>query len=504
MILLAALNAKYIHAAFGLRCLAANMGALESRTRIAEFDINQRPLEIAEKILAASPAIVGLGVYVWNARPALEVVRLLKRIAPEIPIVLGGPEVSHETAEQEICALADVVITGEADLEFARVCRQLLGGMPPPEKIVAAELPDLARLESPYRLYGPEDLAHRIVYVEASRGCPFRCEFCLSSRAGPVRQFPPEKFLDEMDALLRRGARQFKFVDRTFNLHLETALSILAFFERRYEPGLFLHFEIVPDRVPEPLMAALGRFPAGALQLEAGVQTFNAEAAALINRRQDYGLLEANLRALRERTQAHLHADLIAGLPGEDLESFARGFDRLLALNPHEIQVGILKRLRGTSLSRHTEPWGMVYSPEPPYEILCNRLVGFPEMQRLRRFAKYWDALGNSGNFRQSVRRLWDEGGSPFRAFMAFADWAHGVLNRTDSIALATWARLLGDYLTQILGREPEAVRAWLRSDFEAAGRAEIPPFLRGGEEPGRKARGGERLSRRQQRHRPG
>jgi radical SAM superfamily enzyme YgiQ (UPF0313 family) len=502
VILLCTLNAKYIHASFGLRCLMANMGELSPQTQMMEFDINQRPLEIVEKILATAPAIIGLGVYVWNARQTLEVVRMLKQIAPAIPIVLGGPEVSYETGTQEICALADAVISGEGDLKFAEVCRLLLAGTPLPQKLIAAELPDLAALRSPYALYTPEDLAHRLIYVEASRGCPFRCEFCLSSRDIPVRQFPLDQFLAEMDALFQRGARQFKFVDRTFNLHLETTLAILDFFWQRYEPGLFLHFEIVPDRLPEPLREALAKFPPGALQLEAGVQTFNEEAASLIERRQNYPRLEENLRTLREQTHAHLHADLIAGLPGEDYESFAAGFDRLLALRPHEIQVGILKRLRGTSLSRHTEPWGMVYCQEPPYEILCNRLIDFSTMQRVRRFAKYWEHVANSGNFRQSVERLWaTAGSSPFHSFMAFSDWAYGILKRTDSVSLSTWARLLLDYLSGVCGQEPEEVRALLLADFESAGRKEVPPFLRGEGAVSARSRTSERLTKRQQRH---
>ena len=478
-ILLSTLNAKYIHASFGLRYLAANMGELAPRTRIAEFDINQRPLDIVEKLLAQAPSIIGLGVYVWNARQTLEVVRMLKRIAPAIPIVLGGPEVSHEPEQQEICTLADVVIRGEADLKFAEACHLLLDGQLPPQKIVAAELPDPAELQLPYSLYDAEDLAHRVIYVEASRGCPFRCEFCLSSLEIPVRQFPLERFLAAMDELMQRGARQFKFVDRTFNLHMETSLAILDFFWQRYQPGLFLHFEIVPDRVPQALREALAKFPPGALQLEAGVQTFNAEAAGRIERRQNYERLEENLRFLREQTSAHLHADLIAGLPGETLESFAEGFDRLLALRPHEIQVGILKRLRGAPISRHTETWGMVYADDAPYELLCNGLLDFAAMQRVRRFAKYWDHVANSGNYVETVAWLWSEKRSPFWSFMAFTEWAYETLRRTDSISLLTWAELLFRHLTETEHIEPERVKELLRSDFARTGRKDLPQFLR-------------------------
>ena len=254
-------------------------------------------------------------------------------------------------------------------------------------------------------------MAHRLIYVEASRGCPFSCEFCLSSLDIPVRQAPLPALLSHLQRLLDRGVRQFKFVDRTFNLNLETARTILEFLLERHQPGRFFHFEMVPDRLPDALRELIARFPAGALQFEVGVQTFNAEVAARISRRQDYARLEDNFRFLREQTGVHIHADLIVGLPGESLESFAAGFDRLIALGPHEIQVGILKRLRGTPIVRHDAEWQMVYSPHPPYEILQNRLIDFRQMQKLRRFARYWDLVGNSGNFVETTPLIWSEAG---------------------------------------------------------------------------------------------
>ena len=191
-ILLCTLNAKFIHAAFGLRYLFANLGELQSRAELAEFDINQKPIDIAEALLARQPRILGLGVYIWNVVPTTELVAILKRARPELVIILGGPEVSYECDQQEIIRLADHVITGEADLKFAEVCRQLLSTegalrsttLP---RIIPAELPDLARLTLPYELYDERDAAHRVIYVEASRGCPFTCEFCLSSLDVPVR-----------------------------------------------------------------------------------------------------------------------------------------------------------------------------------------------------------------------------------------------------------------------------------------------------------------------------
>lgn len=374
-IVLTTLNAKYIHAAFGLRYLMANLGPLREQAALVEFDINQRPLDIVEALLAREPRIIGFGVYIWNTAPTLEVIALLKRLRPSLKIVLGGPEVSYETETQDIVALADHVILGEGDLKFAEVCRQLLAGGTPPARILPAELPDFSQLALPYEFYDDRDVAHRVIYVEASRGCPFTCEFCLSSLDIPVRQVPLPALLAALDRLLQRGVKQFKFVDRTFNLNVNVGRAILEFFLERYQPGHFFHFEMVPDRLPEALREVIAKFPPGTLQFEVGVQTFNPEVGGLIKRRQSYERLEENLQFLRQHTGVHVHADLIAGLPGEDLESFASGFDRLVALGPQEIQVGILKRLRGTPLARHDAEWGMVYSPKPPYEILENRLA---------------------------------------------------------------------------------------------------------------------------------
>jgi radical SAM superfamily enzyme YgiQ (UPF0313 family) len=477
-IVLATLNAKFIHAAFGLRYLFANLGELQPRAVVAEFDINQRPLDIAEALLARQPKIVGLGVYIWNAAETTEVVAILRRVRPDLKIILGGPEVSYETESQAITQLADHVITGEGDLKFAEVCRAILSQQPPLPKVIAAEPPELALLALPYDYYTDADLAHRIIYVEASRGCPFTCEFCLSSLEIPVRAVPLEKFLGAMQRLLDRGLKQFKFVDRTFNLNLATSRAILEFFLARHQPGNFYHFEMVPDRLPAELREVIARFPAGALQFEVGVQTFNPEVGQHISRRQNYERLAENLDFLRQQTRVHVHADLIVGLPGETVESFGAGFDRLIALGPQEIQVGILKRLRGTPIVRHDAEWRMLYNPHPPYEILQNRLIDFALMQRLRRFAKYWDLVGNSGNFVETTPRVW-LAAAPFANFLRLSDWLYARLGRTDTIALARLAELVFEFLTAELAQSAPAVAAVMVADWQRAGRRDAPEFLR-------------------------
>jgi radical SAM superfamily enzyme YgiQ (UPF0313 family) len=504
-IVLATLNAKFIHAAFGLRYLFANLGELQSRAVMAEFDINQRPLDIAGALLAHGPKIIGLGIYIWNVTETAEVISAIKRVRPEIKIVLGGPEVSYETGAQEIVRLADHIITGEADLKFAEVCRDLLAGeeavgltcrsagasfgLRPAEaqpnrptglaKIIPAELPDFAQLVLPYDLYTEADLAHRIVYVEASRGCPFTCEFCLSSLDIPVRQAPLGNFLGAMQRLLDRGLKQFKFVDRTFNLNIATGRAILEFFLKRHQPGNFYHFEMIPDRLPAELREVIARFPPGALQFEVGIQTFNPAVGALISRRQNYDRLDDNIHFLRRQTGVHIHADLIVGLPGETVESFASGFDKLIALGPQEIQVGILKRLRGTPIARHDEEWQMIYHALPPYEILQNRLIDFATLQRLRRFAKYWDLVGNSGNFLETVPLLWSSSPSPFHSFLKFSDWLYAQAGRADGIALVRLMEFLFKFLAGEFALPAASVAAALWSDYQRGGRHDKPSFLK-------------------------
>jgi radical SAM superfamily enzyme YgiQ (UPF0313 family) len=489
-IVLTTLNARYAHASFGLRYLMANLGALAERAKIVEFDIGGRPVDVLEGILRHEPRIVGVGVYIWNVEPATRLVAMLKRVRPEVMVVLGGPEVSYETEGQEIVGYADYVITGEGDLAFSELCDSLLAGRRPLAKMISAELPEFDEdsralkrtlqrtVRLPYDLYSDEDIAHRVIYVEASRGCPFKCEFCLSSLEVPVRNVPLEAFLAAMQRLLDRGVRHFKFVDRTFNLNVNIGRAILEFFFERYRPGLFLHFEMIPDRLPEALRESIKRFPAGALQFEVGIQTFNEAAAERISRRQDNRKVEENLRFLRAETGVHVHADLIAGLPGEDMESFAAGFDRLIGLGPQEIQVGILKRLRGAPIARHTDEWQMVYSPHAPYEVLQTKVIDFATMQRMRRLARYWDVVGNSGNFVQCTPLIWGDG-SPFRSFMDFCDWLFARVGRTHAMALDTVAERMFEYLCERRGLERREVAAGLWGDYQRGGRRERPEFLR-------------------------
>jgi radical SAM superfamily enzyme YgiQ (UPF0313 family) len=412
-------------------------------------------------------------------------------------IILGGPEASYlpevtrgplpagspePPAETELFRYADWVIRGEGELVFGELCRALLkpGGpgdlpawietLPPvravhgkfidarpvstapvkPRELPAVRIPAVISALAPetpaavmpgYRLYTGEDLRRKLVYVEASRGCPFGCEFCQSSinsaEGGKVREFPLEPFLAEMKGLISRGGRAFKFLDRSFNLNIERARRIMEFFLEQIgeleeaasgeaasvpDRPLYAHFEMVPSRFPPELRETLRRFPPGSLRLEIGIQTFNQKTAALIGRPSDPAKELEALEFLRRETNALVHADLIAGLPGEDMISLGKGFDRLWLVRPAEIQLGILKCLPGTPILRHTEAWGMRYAGEPPYEILETAALPPADLERIKNFARFWELIVNRGAFPDLIPVLFPRDRPVFGAFMTLSD----------------------------------------------------------------------------------
>ncbi len=462
MILLCTLNARYIHSSLGLRYLYANMGELREQTRLIEFMINQRPIDIAEQLLAERPRIVGFGLYIWNIVQTTEVMAILKALEPSLVIVAGGPEISHETAQSPALPHVDHVIRGQADFAFGELCKDLLAGNHR-ERIIDPPAFHPGELALPYELYNDEDIRQRVLYVEASRGCPFKCEFCLSALDKTAQPFNTESFLQAMEALYQRGARHFKFVDRTFNLNIATSSRILEFFLAKPLDDLFLHFELIPDRLPDKLKSLIQRFPPGCLQFEIGIQSFNPAVQANISRKQDHAKTLDNLVFLREQTGVHLHTDLIAGLPGEDWPSFAQGFDLLVSLNPHEIQLGILKRLRGMPMIDKADEFDMVFNPVPPYNILSTRDMDRDSLFRFTRFARYWDMIANSGRFWHCLPLLL--GDSPFANFMALTDWLFAETGQTHRIALP---RLFG--LLYRFGIKIDGLTTALEADFALSG----------------------------------
>lgn len=468
-IILSTLNARYIHSAFGLRYLFANLGDLQPQALIKEFTIHERPIDIVEKLLEHQPKIIGLSVYIWNITEITQTVALLKQIAPEILIVLGGPEVSHLPDKPEVVDVADYVVTGTGEISFKKLCEEIFAGQKPLNKIINGESVPLKQLALPYQFYNDEDIRNRLIYVEASRGCPFKCEFCLSSLDKTSKPFELEEFLIEMDILIKRGARNFKFIDRTFNLKVSTSVAILEFFLERMTDDLYLHFEVIPDNLPDKLKEALIRFPLNSLQFEIGVQTFDPEIQTLISRKQDNDKTCENLLWLRGHTGAHIHADLIFGLPSDTLENFAKSFDKLVTLKPQEIQLGILKRLRGAPINRHTKKYQMQYSSTPPYTILKTKDIDFITLQSVNRFARYWDMIANSGRFQNTlpiILGIENNTLSAFSRFMRLTEGLYAAEGSTWKISLPRLYKLLYQVLVNDLKISKSIVLQYLERDF--------------------------------------
>jgi radical SAM superfamily enzyme YgiQ (UPF0313 family) len=445
-ICLVTLNSTYQHAAFGLRYLQANLKQYQTRSEILEFTIHRKASEIVDEILKRNPRIVGFGVYIWNTTETLPVITQLKARAPEILVVLGGPEVSFESESQKICQQADFVLKGEADFLFHQFCDEILSlGTKPLNKFISGPLPEISQIQSPYGLYSDNDIKNRVVYVEASRGCPYKCEYCLSSLDKSVRNFSLDGFLADMKMLLDKGVRQFKFIDRTFNLSPKISCQILQFFLNHIELGLFLHFEMVPDRLPQEIKDLIKQFPEGSLQFEIGIQTLNPAVAALVSRKNDLKKVEENFKFLKEHTHVHTHADLIAGLPGETLESFALGFEKLLSWRPDEIQLGILKRLKGTPIIRHDKEWEMVYSDKAPFQVLSTKTMNSETLEKLHRFSRFWDQINNSGRFKNTMSHLLNQEDFFFK-FMELADFLFKRFERTHSIHLRDLAQAVEEF----------------------------------------------------------
>ena len=478
-IILSTINAKWIHPSLALRLLKANLGTMEERCEIIEFTLRQPLEEKVNAIMAAAPRIAGFSVSIWNHTATLELLEALeKKWAAESAdyasvagheaagsksrrpiVVLGGPEVSWLPPDAAIFRYANFVVRGEGEHSFRKICEQILSGQEVWQDDHSVQYVDVNSIKSAYHLYTDDDLNRKLIYVEASRGCPFNCAFCLSSiktetfvpenaetqntaAQNHVRFFPLDQFLAEMDVLIERGARTIKFLDRTFNLDIKRAMRILEFFldkideRKNVSPTPFVvHFEMVPSRFPAELCEILSRFPPGTLRLEIGIQTLNAEVSARIGRPSAPERELETLRLLRENTSAIIHADLIAGLPGEDFASFASGFDRLRAALSHpaavsgwqaaalpqaahprnEIQLGILKLLPGAPIARLSAAFGMRYNSSPPYEVMETAVLPAHDIDRIKNFARFWELIVNRG--------LTDFDEQPlFAKFMAMSD----------------------------------------------------------------------------------
>jgi radical SAM superfamily enzyme YgiQ (UPF0313 family) len=475
-IILSTFNARYTHTSLGLRYLYSNLKEFKEEAQILEFVINSQVADAVESILANNPDIVGFGAYIWNANETSEAITLIKEISPQTIIILGGPEASY-TPHRVDFSKADYIIQGEGDIAFYELCKRLHVKDFSAPHFIKAKMVDLSQIELPYKYYSDHDVAHRYVYVEASRGCPYSCEFCLSSLDKRVRNIDIDRFLNELEILWNRGVRNFKFIDRTFNQGIQRANKLMDFFLSK-EPPYFIHFEVIPDNFPKTLRERIKKFPPASLQLEVGIQTLKEETSKRIYRKLNIEKIKDNLAFLENETKAHLHVDLIVGLPGESCEQFGENLDFLYSLTKCEIQIGILKKLSGTTLNRHDEIYDMKYSSKPPYDVLQTNLISFSMMQKMKRFARFWDLVYNSGNFPQTVTYLFREG-KVYEGFFAFSEWIYTQTESTWQISLDRLAFLLYRYLNEILHVQSEEIKQILSEDILHVKGRKLPKFLR-------------------------
>ncbi|ADG05170.1 B12-binding domain-containing radical SAM protein [Kyrpidia tusciae] len=436
-VLLAALNAKFIHSSLALRYLrAAAEGEFDVLLR--EFTIKDDPLRVLSEVVGDRPEVVGFSCYIWNVVETLKIVRLLKKVSPATRVVLGGPEVSYDTWEwMGKWPEVDAIVIGEGEATFLELLRAWRDGGDLGEiaglafregdrvKIAPRRgwIEPLDAIPSPYRGH-LEELDNRIVYFEASRGCPFHCQFCLSSIDDAVRYFSLQRVKEDLARLIDYGVSQIKFVDRTFNLKKDYALELFQFLAR-YPGRTVFQFEITADILRLEIVEFLAaEAPPGRFRFEIGVQSTNEETNRLIRRIQRFDRLAGTVRRLRESGRVVQHLDLIAGLPREDYRSFRKTFDDVYALEPDELQLGFLKLLRGTGLRARAAEFGYVYMDEPPYEVLANDVLPYEDVRRIKRVEDMVDKYWNSHWMDHTLRylRAW-EFSSAFDLYQELGDY---------------------------------------------------------------------------------
>ncbi len=438
-IVLTTLNAKYIHTNLALRCLKA-AAQPEFEPKIIEYTIKDPAFNIVSDIYQHKPDVVGFSCYIWNIEETIRVIRMLRAVSPHTKIVLGGPEVSYDVHDwlrrvEEI----DFIVMGEGETSFKDLLKYFRGEIELESvpgicyledgKIkIHAQPPkiDLRELPSPFRF--EEDLPHlskRIQYIETSRGCPFSCQFCLSSIEVGVRYFNREKIKEDIRYLMANGARTIKFVDRTFNISRSYAMEMFQFLIDEHVPGVVFQFEITADIMrPEVIQFLNDNAPKGLFRFEIGVQSTNDLTNELVKRRQNFEKLKRTVTMVKKGGKIDQHLDLIAGLPEEDYDSFRQTFNDVFAMRPEELQLGFLKLLRGTGLRVEAKKYGYTYVDVAPYEIFANNVLTFDEIIRIKHaedvLEKYWNDHRMDNTIEYLVTEVFE---TPFDFFQNFGTY---------------------------------------------------------------------------------
>ncbi|CEG26598.1 B12-binding domain-containing radical SAM protein [Bacillus sp. B-jedd] len=436
-IICSTLNAKYIHTNLAIRYLKA-YAEPEFPIELAEYTIKDPAMNIVSDLISKKPDVIGFSCYIWNIEETIKVVSMIKKIDSSIIIILGGPEVSYDTAEWlERLPFVDVIITGEGEASFKLLLEKLKTGAPDLSTVPGAAYRhegrvkinlqsgklDLKTIPSPYRF--PEDAAHlgkRVTYIETSRGCPFSCQFCLSSIEVGVRYFDKEKIKEDIRYLMENGAKTIKFVDRTFNISRSYAMDMFRFLIDEHLPGTVFQFEITADIMRPEVIDFLNReAPAGLFRFEIGVQSTNDYTNELVMRKQNFEKLKRTVTMVKDGGKIDQHLDLIAGLPEENYHSFRKTFNDVFEMRPEELQLGFLKMLRGTGLRIRAAEHDYIYMDQAPYEILGNNVLPFEDIIRIKQVEDVLEKYWNSHRMDAVIEYLvMQEFASPFDFFQEF------------------------------------------------------------------------------------
>lgn len=451
-VIISCLNSKYVHASLSPWCLLAGIREFSEKTfdaHVMESTINGDIEAFADKIINEKPDVVAFSCYIWNITKTLEICRIIKN-KYGCRIVLGGPEVAYRPEDiLEKYEFTDFVLSGEGEWAFPDFLNNLNGDL----SVVSGlsyrngneiiSIPEKEYTESPPSPFCDEffkNLNGRITYIETARGCPYRCAFCLSGRCSPLRFFDIDGVKKEIIKLSGSGTQTVKFVDRTFNANAERANEILFFIKENYgkeiPDNVCFHFEIAGDILKESTLEILSSMPRGAVQLEIGMQSFNEETLKIINRKTNTKKLVENIGKLISFNNMHIHIDLIAGLTGENLESFIESFNTAYSLKAHMLQMGFLKLLYGADMRENTGKYPCTFNDEPPYEVISTPWLSSDEIRMLKNCEDALDRLYNSGRFLFTLDYLTEEAEIPsFEVFCGFGNSVNGNKMRLSDYA---------------------------------------------------------------------
>ena len=414
-VVLSTLNSKFIHSSLALRYLKAYGEAHGQAYDIVEYTINMPVLHILSDITEHDIDVLGFACYIWNIEMTLHVVDMVKAVRPDIKIVLGGPEVSFTADELlERCPNIDYIVQGEGEEAFHALVTALQLGNDGLDPVIpgvrgrrdgsilgsleAVEVSDLSSIPFPYTEEDMEDLEHKIIYYESSRGCPFSCQYCLSGNKNTVRFFPQERTLEELQWFIDHGVKQVKFVDRTFNCAPHHHRPLMEFM-RDSDTDMNFHLEMEPELMTEWETNILCETLPGRIQIEVGVQSTHKKTLDAINRYNDWPYIQKSIRPIIQAGRTHVHMDLIVGLPHEDFKRFGQSFNDLFSLQPHALQIGFLKLLKGSGVRRMRE-YKYVADPLAPYEVLSTHVLPYDDVRFLKYFEDVFERFYNSERFR--------------------------------------------------------------------------------------------------------